>query len=59
VKVVAGDLRIELRHDAQSVESQTRALVRRSPYRAAGTAAALGLFAGLLVSRRQRRAHLQ
>jgi ElaB/YqjD/DUF883 family membrane-anchored ribosome-binding protein len=30
-------------------------LVRRSPYPAAGTAAALGVLAGVLVGRRQRR----
>ncbi|HXP66237.1 MAG TPA: hypothetical protein VN815_12245 [Steroidobacteraceae bacterium] len=30
-------------------------LVRRSPYGAAGTAAALGLFAGIAFRRRQRR----
>jgi ElaB/YqjD/DUF883 family membrane-anchored ribosome-binding protein len=30
-------------------------LVRRSPYPAAGTAAALGVFAGILLSRRHRR----
>jgi hypothetical protein len=39
LKLVAGDLGAE---------------IRRSPYRAAGTAAALGVFAGVLVSRRQR-----
>ena len=41
LKLVAGDLGAE---------------IRRSPYPAAGTAAALGLFAGIWVSRRQRQA---
>jgi ElaB/YqjD/DUF883 family membrane-anchored ribosome-binding protein len=39
LKLVAGDLGSE---------------IRRIPYGAAGTAAALGLFAGMLVSRRHR-----
>jgi hypothetical protein len=39
LKLVAGDLGSE---------------IRRSPYGAAGTAAALGLFAGMLASRRHR-----
>lgn len=41
LRLVAGDLGSE---------------IRRSPYGAAGTAAALGLVAGMLVSRRQRHA---
>jgi hypothetical protein len=42
LKLVAGDLGSEM---------------RRSPYGVAGTAAALGLFAGMMAGRRHRRTH--
>lgn len=55
LKLVAGDLRSELRQDTAVLRSQTNAMIHRSPYRAAGTAAALGAVAGMLLVRRHRR----
>lgn len=55
VKLLAHDLGSEVRHDAAEVSHRTQALVRRSPYRAAVSAAALGLLVGILLSHRQHR----
>ena len=49
VKLVAHDLGEEVRQDAAGVGEKTQALVRRSPYGAAASAAALGLLTGILV----------
>lgn len=56
VRLVARDLGAELRHDAAVVGGKTSDLVRRSPYRAAGSAAALGLLAGIWLSQHRNRA---
>jgi ElaB/YqjD/DUF883 family membrane-anchored ribosome-binding protein len=56
VKLVAGDLGAEFRHDAVGLGKKTEGLIRRSPYRAAGSAAALGFLAGILLSQRNRSA---
>jgi ElaB/YqjD/DUF883 family membrane-anchored ribosome-binding protein len=53
VKVVAADLGSEMRRDLSELRSQTDAVVHRSPYGAAGTAAAMGILAGLLLAKRQ------
>ena len=50
VRLLAHDLGEEVRQDAAGVGEKTRALVRRSPYRAAASAAALGLLTGILLS---------
>jgi ElaB/YqjD/DUF883 family membrane-anchored ribosome-binding protein len=55
IKLIGEDLRAEIRQDAQAARVRTAALVRRSPYRAAGTAAALGVFAGMWMSHRSHR----
>ena len=55
VKLLAHDLGTEVRHDATEVGEKTQALIRRSPYRAAASAAALGLLVGLLLGPRQHR----
>ena len=51
VKLLAHDLGEEVRQDAAGVGEKTQALVRRSPYRAAASAAALGLLTGILLGR--------
>jgi ElaB/YqjD/DUF883 family membrane-anchored ribosome-binding protein len=52
IKLVADDLRSELRRDASLVGERANVLVHRAPYRAAGAAAALGICAGMLLKRR-------
>jgi ElaB/YqjD/DUF883 family membrane-anchored ribosome-binding protein len=52
VKAVMADLGAELQRDLSGLGSQTRTLVRRSPYGAAGTAAAMGVVAGILLAKR-------
>jgi ElaB/YqjD/DUF883 family membrane-anchored ribosome-binding protein len=52
LRLVAQDLRGELRRDAAAVGARANAMVHRSPYRAVGTVAAMGILAGLLLSRR-------
>jgi len=59
VKLLAGDLGAEIRHDAAVVGERTRALVQRSRYRAIGSAAALGLLAGIFLGQRRHRQHGQ
>jgi ElaB/YqjD/DUF883 family membrane-anchored ribosome-binding protein len=54
VRLVAGDLGSEIRHDAAAVGEKTRALVQRSRYRAIGSAAALGVLAGLFLGHHRR-----
>ncbi len=49
VKVLARDLGTEVRHDAAELSERTQALIRRSRYRAIGSAAVLGLLAGILL----------
>jgi ElaB/YqjD/DUF883 family membrane-anchored ribosome-binding protein len=55
VKLVAGDLGAEFRHDAAGLGERTESLIRRSPYHAAGSAAALGLLAGILLRQHRHR----
>jgi ElaB/YqjD/DUF883 family membrane-anchored ribosome-binding protein len=57
VKLLAGDLGAEIRHDAAAVGERTQALVQRSRYRAIGSAAALGLVAGIFLGQRRHRLH--
>lgn len=54
LKLVAGDLRAEVRHDAAEVGARSKAALERSPYRAAGAAAALGVMAGWMIGQRRR-----
>jgi ElaB/YqjD/DUF883 family membrane-anchored ribosome-binding protein len=53
-KLIAEDLAAEFRHDASLLAERSNSLVRRSPYRSAGAAAALGLAAGMAIASRQR-----
>ena len=57
VKLLAGDVGAEIRHDAAVVGEKTQALVRRSSYRAIGSAAALGLLAGIYFGHRRHGPH--
>jgi len=52
VKAIAADLGAEMRRDLSGLRSQTDAVVHRSPYGAAGTAAAMGIVAGMLLAKR-------
>jgi ElaB/YqjD/DUF883 family membrane-anchored ribosome-binding protein len=53
VKWLAADLNAEIRHDTASLRQRANRLVQKSPYRAAGLAAAVGALAGAaLVHRR-------
>lgn len=54
-KLLAGDVRAEIRHDAAAVGERTQALIQRSRYRAIGSAAALGLLAGIFLGQRRHR----
>jgi ElaB/YqjD/DUF883 family membrane-anchored ribosome-binding protein len=58
VKLLAGDVGAEIRHDATVVGERTQALIQRSRYRAIGSAAALGLLAGMFLGRRRQRPHI-
>jgi hypothetical protein len=55
VKWIAADFRAEIRHDTAGLREKADGMVRRSPYRAAGFAAAAGALVGLAISRH--RAH--
>jgi ElaB/YqjD/DUF883 family membrane-anchored ribosome-binding protein len=57
VKLLAGDVGAELRHDVAVAGEKTQALVQRSSYRAIGSAAALGLLAGIVLGHRRHRPH--
>jgi ElaB/YqjD/DUF883 family membrane-anchored ribosome-binding protein len=57
VKLLAGDVGAEIRHDAAVVGEKTQALVERSSYRAIGSAAAIGLLAGIFFAHRRHRPH--
>ena len=54
VKWLAADLSAEIRHDGASVREKTKWLVQRSPYRAAGLAAAAGALTGIVLAQRRR-----
>ena len=53
VKWVAADLNAEIRHDTESLRERANRLVQRSPYRAAGLAAAAGALAGIALAHRR------
>jgi hypothetical protein len=50
VKWVARDMASEVRRDLGTLQSRTHSVVRRSPYRIAGAATAMGLVAGMLLA---------
>ena len=56
VRLLAGDVGAEIRQDAARLGEKTQAVLRRSPYRAAGSAAALALVVGFLLGQRRHRA---
>lgn len=53
LKWLASDLKAEIRHDAASLREKAKVLARKSPYRAAGLAAAAGALTGILLARRR------
>jgi hypothetical protein len=55
VKLLAGDVGGEIRHDAAALGERTQALIQRFRYPVIGSAAALGLLAGILLSQRRHR----
>lgn len=55
VKLLTADLKAEIRHDSASLREKANWLVHKSPYRAAGLAAAAGALTGFVLV--QRRTH--
>jgi ElaB/YqjD/DUF883 family membrane-anchored ribosome-binding protein len=55
LKLLAADLKAEIRQDAAGLREKANLLVENSPYRAAGLAAAAGALTGIALARR--RAH--
>jgi ElaB/YqjD/DUF883 family membrane-anchored ribosome-binding protein len=53
VKWLAADLKAEIRNDTVSLRERANELVQKSPYRAAGLAAAAGALAGMLLAQRR------
>jgi ElaB/YqjD/DUF883 family membrane-anchored ribosome-binding protein len=53
VKWVVADLNAEIRHDTESLRERADRLIQRSPYRAAGFAAAAGALAGIALAHRR------
>ena len=53
VKWLAADLNAEISHDAESLRERANRLVQKSPYRAAGLAAAAGALAGIALAHRR------
>lgn len=53
VKWIAADLNAELRHDTGNLRERANRLVQKSPYRAAGFAAAAGALAGVALAHRR------
>ncbi|MEO7207539.1 MAG: hypothetical protein ABI145_12310 [Steroidobacteraceae bacterium] len=59
IKLLTADLKAEILHDGANLRYKTNELVRKSPYRAAGIAAAAGALTGIaLTQRRPHRIHL-
>jgi ElaB/YqjD/DUF883 family membrane-anchored ribosome-binding protein len=53
VKLLTMDLKAELRHDSAGLREKANGLVRKSPYRAAGVAAAAGALTGMMLAHRR------
>jgi ElaB/YqjD/DUF883 family membrane-anchored ribosome-binding protein len=53
VKWLSADLKAEIRHDSATLREKANWLVRKSPYRAAGLAAATGALTGMALARRR------
>jgi ElaB/YqjD/DUF883 family membrane-anchored ribosome-binding protein len=53
VKLLSADLRAEIGHDTASLREKANWLVKKSPYRAAGLAAAAGAVTGLALAHRR------
>jgi ElaB/YqjD/DUF883 family membrane-anchored ribosome-binding protein len=51
VKLLSADLKAEIRHDGASLRDKVDGLIRESPYRAAGLAAATGALTGIMLAR--------
>jgi ElaB/YqjD/DUF883 family membrane-anchored ribosome-binding protein len=54
LKWIAADLKAEIRHDGASLREKADVLIQKSPYRAAGLAAAAGALTGIVLTRRRR-----
>jgi ElaB/YqjD/DUF883 family membrane-anchored ribosome-binding protein len=53
VRMLAGDLAAELRHDTAVLRATANSQVRNFPYRAAGMAAGLGALTGMVLAHRR------
>jgi ElaB/YqjD/DUF883 family membrane-anchored ribosome-binding protein len=56
VKWIVADLNAEIRHGTESLRERASRLVQKSPYRAAGLAAAAGALAGIALAHRRPKA---
>jgi hypothetical protein len=54
IRWVAADMAAEVRRDVGSLQNRTQSAVRRSPYRIAGAATAMGVVAGVLLAQHRR-----
>ena len=54
VKLLSADLGAEIGHDTASLREKANGLVQKSPYHAAGLAAAAGAIAGMALAHRRR-----
>ncbi len=53
LKLLSTDLKAEIRQDSASLRDKANRLVQKSPYRAAGLAAATGALAGMVLAGRR------
>ena len=53
LKLLGADLKAEIRQDSASLRDKANGLVQKSPYRAAGLAAATGALTGIVLARRR------
>jgi hypothetical protein len=53
VKFLSADLSAEIGHDTASLREKANGLVQKSPYRAAGLAAAAGVVTGMALAHRR------
>lgn len=53
IKLIGADMKAEIRHDSAGLRLKADRMVHKSPYRAAGLAAATGALTGLMLARRR------
>jgi ElaB/YqjD/DUF883 family membrane-anchored ribosome-binding protein len=53
IRLLSADFKTEIRHDSAVLREKANGLVQKSPYRAAGLAAATGALTGMVLARRR------